>query len=157
MKTSIVVALTLTFSQIAAAGGDLYPTADCMQRLTHDVRLQALDRKVALGLGDEATPALLALDRTATVMERVALRLWMELRQECFALGAAHRAAAHAELPLLADRMFSAQQQLLGELREGRASFGEFNRRRLELWQTERRQQAELLGTDKLQTAAALR
>ena len=156
MKTSILV-LTLTFSQLAAAGGDLYPTAECMQQLTHDVRLQALDRKVALGLGDEATPALLALDRTATVMERVALRQWMELRQECFALGAAHRAAAHAELPLLADRMFDAQQRLLGELREGRTSFGEFNRRRLELWQAERRQQAELLGTDKLQTAAALR
>ena len=156
MKTSILV-LALTFSQLAAAGGDLYPTAECMQQLTRDVRLQALDRKVVLGLGDETTPALLALDRTATVMERVALRLWMELRQECFALGGAHRAAAHAELPLLADRMFDTQQRLLGELREGRTSFGEFNRRRLELWQAERRQQAELLGTDKLQTAAALR
>jgi hypothetical protein len=154
MKTSIVV-LALTFSQLATAGGDLYPTADCMQQLTHDVRLQALERKVALGLGDQATPALLALDRRATVEESAALVLWMELRQKCFALGADHRSAAHTSLPLLAGRMFGVQQRLVGELRDGRTTFGEFNRRRLELWQVERRQQADLFRSDKLQTTAA--
>ena len=157
MKTSIAV-LTLTFSQLAAAGGDLYPTADCMQQLVQDVRLQALDRNVALGLGDETTPAMLALERRPTADESAALGLWMELRQKCYALGAAHREAAHTSLPLLAGRMFGVQQRLIGELRDGRTSFGEFNRRRLDAWQTERRQQAELLRTDKSpSTTAALR
>jgi hypothetical protein len=157
LKTSLV-AVALTFSQLAAAGGELYPTAECVQQLAHDKRLKVLDRKVALGLGDEATAAPAALERTATLEERAALGLWLELRQQCFSLGAAHRAAAHAGLPLLADRMFAEQQRLVSDLRAGRASFGEFNRRRLDLWQDERRQQAELLSPERLhRTTAALR
>jgi hypothetical protein len=157
MKTSIV-ALALTFSQLATAGGDLYPTAECMQQLKHDWRLQSLEHKVALGLVDEATPAMLALERRPTAEESSALGLWLELRQGCYAVGAAHREAAHTALPLLAGRMFGVQQRLVGELRDGRTSFGEFNRRRLEASQVERRQQAALLRTDKLpSTTAALR
>jgi hypothetical protein len=154
LKTSLV-AVALTFSQLATAGGDLYPTAACMQQLAHDWRLQSLNHKVALGLADEAMPAMLALERRPTAEESSALGLWLELRQGCFAVGADHRVAAHTSLPLLAGRMFGVQQRLVGELRDGRTTFGEFNRRRLEAWQTERRQQADLLQPDRSYRATA--
>jgi hypothetical protein len=154
LKTSLV-AVALTFSQLATAGGDLYPTADCMQQLAQDATLQALEGKVALGLGDETTPALLSLERRPTAEESAALGLWLELRQKCYALGAAHREATHTSLPLLAGRMFGVQQRLVGELRDGRTTFGEFNRRRLDAWQTERRQQADLLQPDRSYRATA--
>lgn len=154
LKTSIVI-LTLTLSQLAVAGGDPYPTAECMLKLEEDARLRPLAGKVALGLGDETTSAQLTLDRLAAAGERRALGVWSELRRECFALGAAHRAAAHAALPVLAERMFAAQQLLLRELQEERIGFAEFNASRFELWKVERRQQANLLRPDKLHSAEA--
>jgi hypothetical protein len=157
LKTSIVV-LALAFSQLATAGGDADPTAGCMQGLAQDARLQVLHRKVDLGVGDQATPAMLALEGRAAPEDSAALGVWMELRQKCYARGAAYRAAAHTSLPLLAGRMFGVQQRLVGEVRDGRTSFGEFNRRRLEAWQTERRQQADLLRAARPQdTTTALR
>jgi hypothetical protein len=154
LKTSIAI-LTLTLSQLAFAGGDLYPTAECMLKLEQDARLRPLAGKVALGLGDETTSAQVALDRLPAAEERNALNVWSELRRECFALGTAHRAAAHAGLPGLTDRMFAAQQLLLRELQEGRIGFAEFNASRFELWKVERRQQANLLRPEILHSAAA--
>jgi hypothetical protein len=155
MLKTLIVVLLLTLSQLAVAGGDPYPTAYCMLQLGQDARLQVLGGKVALGWGDETTSSQLALDRLPAAKEREALGLWSELRRECFALGAAHRAAAHEALPALADRMFAAQQLLLRELSEGRIGFAEFNASRLALWKVEHRQQANLLRPDKFHNAAA--
>jgi hypothetical protein len=141
LKVSIA-ALALAFGQLALAGGDPYPTAACDQQLARDARLKMLDGKVALDFSGDAAPSM---KRVPTLTERSVLGLWSQLRQECFALGGAHRAAAHADLPALAERMFAMQQQLVGELREGRIGFAEFNARRLELWQMARRRQAEIL------------
>jgi hypothetical protein len=158
MKKTCFVVLAMSLSQLAVAGGDLYPTAECMRELSHDARLRVLDGKIALGASDETSLSQLALPRLPTAEEDAALAVLSQLRQDCFTLGAAHRAAAHAALPVLADRMFAAQQELLRELREERIGFAEFNARRLELWQVERSQQADLLRSDKFnKTSAALR
>ena len=149
-KTSIAV-LALTFSSLAVAGGDPYPSAQCFEQLASDARLKLLEGKVALDAPFErvatTTPAMI---RVATLKERAALGVWSELRQECFSLGAAHRASAHPDLPALAGRQFAAQQQLLAELREGRYGFAVFNARALELRQIAHRRQAELLQSDNL-------
>jgi hypothetical protein len=148
LKTSITV-LSLALSQLAFAGGDPYPTAACMSDLAQDARLQPLLGKVALG---DDMPGL--VDGRPTAEERAALRLWSDLRQECFTAGSAHRAAAHIDLPASADRFFAMQQALLGELREGRIGFTEFNARSAELTDGARSRQAEILRPDNLHKTA---
>jgi hypothetical protein len=155
MKKTCLVVLAMTLSQLAVAGGDPDPTAECMRELSHDARLRVLDGKVALGASDETSLSQLALPRLPTAEEDAALVVLSQLRQDCFTLGAAHRAAAHAALPVLAERMFAAQQALLRELREERIGFAEFDARRLELWQAERSQQAELLRPGRIHSVVA--
>jgi hypothetical protein len=145
LKTSIAL-LALAVNSLAFAGGEPYPTAACMYQLPHDARLKTLGDKVSLDLLGDGT---LSMKRVPTLSERSALGLWSELRQECFSLGAAHRAAAHRELPAAADRAFTAQQGLLRELREGRFGYAEFNVRSAELRKTAHRRQAQILDSDK--------
>ena len=147
-----LAAIALGFSQLAFAGGDAYPTAECFDRLAGDTRLKHLDGKVAAGRDDDVARA--SLKRVATPDERATLGLWSRLRQECHALGAAHRVAAHPGFPALADVQFARQQALIGELRDGRVGYAEFNARRLELWEIAHRHQAELLRSDKSHNAA---
>jgi hypothetical protein len=139
-----IAGLALIASHGALAGDEPYPTLECIQQLAHEARLQVLDGKVALGHSEETTYAMLALDRPATTEESLALALWSDLRQACFALGAPYRSAAGTERGALAGRLFAVQQRLLGELCEGRIGYAEFNARRFELWAAAARREEEI-------------
>src|SRR5262245_49221711 len=112
-----------------------YPTNQCLDRLEQEARLAPIAGKVALVSTQETAAAMLELDHEATLAERGALALWGKLRQACFDLGADfRREQVIPERALLAGRLFELHQRLLDELREGRMTYAEFNRRRLEVF-----------------------
>jgi len=134
MLTTCLAAVAVAISAQALAD-ETYPTNQCINSLTHDARLAAIADKVALARSDETGTEMLGLDRQPTADERQALQLWSKLRQFCFDLGAEFRAGlANQEQAALAGRLFDLHQGLLGDLREGRISYAEFNSRRVELY-----------------------
>jgi len=138
MKTTMLrtclAAVAVAISAQALAD-ESYPTNDCINSLNQDGRLAVIADKVALTRSDETAPEMLGLDRQPADNERQALQLWSKLRQFCFDLGAEFRAGlANQEQAALAGRLFDLHQGLLGDLREGRISYAEFNGRRVELY-----------------------
>lgn len=137
MKTTLRTCLAAVAVAISAhaLADDSYPTNQCINSLPQDARLAVVADKVALARSDETGSEMLGLDRQATDDERPALHLWSKLRQFCFDLGAEFRAGlANQEQAGLAGRLFELHQGLLGDLREGRISYAEFNGRRVELY-----------------------
>jgi len=134
MLRTCLAAVAVVISAQALAD-ESYPTNECISSLGEDVRLTIIADKVALARSDQTGTEMLGLDRQATDRERQALQLWSKLRQFCFDLGAEFRAGlANQEQAALAGRLFDLHQALLGELREGRISYAEFNGRRVELY-----------------------
>jgi hypothetical protein len=150
------VMLRHTFAAVALAVGvqahadeAVYPTNQCIAQLHQDERLAPIAGKVALGRSDQAGAAMLELDRPVLAVERDALALWSKLRQFCFDLGAEFRSRLpSAEQAALAARLFGLHQRMVGELREGRSTFAEFNRRRLEVYLIAAALEAQLLGSE---------
>jgi hypothetical protein len=127
--------MMLAVSVQALADESAYPTNQCIDRLNDETRLGAIADKVALSSSEETSAAMFELDRPADAAEQTALALWSKLREACFALGAAFRRdMANQEQVALGTRLFELHQGLLGELRQGRVTYGEFNGRRVELY-----------------------
>ena len=134
MLRTCLAAVAVAISAQALADGS-YPTNDCIMSLNQDTRLAAIADKVALARSDETSTEMLGLDRQPADSERPVLQLWSKLRQFCFDLGAEFREGlANREQAALAGRLFDLHQGLIGELREGRISYAEFNGRRVELY-----------------------
>jgi hypothetical protein len=148
LRTSMV-AIAVALSVHAHAEESVYPTNQCIDRLHHDARLAPIAGMVALGRSDQASAAMLELDRAVQPQERDALVLWSKLRQFCFDLGAEfRRALPNPEQAALADRLFGLHQRMVDELREGQATFAEFNRRRLEVYLIATALEAQILGSE---------
>jgi hypothetical protein len=144
-------AVALAAGVQAHAGEPVYPTNDCIDRLHQDARLAPIAGKVSLGRSDQANAAMLELDRPALTVERDALALWSKLRQFCFDLGAEFRGQVpNVEQSALAARLFGLHQRMVNELREGRSTFAEFNRRRLEVYLIAAALEAQLLGSEQV-------
>ena len=130
-----IVMLAASFSTLAqdAAGTLVDPTYACVEKLTRDWRLAAIADKVALAHG-ASLKTVRGLDRAANAEERAAVALWLERREQCFAAGGYYRFTALTPQEHLAVyQSFEFQQRLLVNLEQGRMSYAQFNRRRLEL------------------------
>jgi hypothetical protein len=134
MLRTCLVAVAVTISAQALAG-EVYPTNQCIDALDQDQRLAPIAYKVALGRSDQTSAEMFDLERPVVARERNALELWSKLRQFCFDLGAEFRAGLdNSQQTALAGRLFGLHQRMLHELVEGRTTYAEFNRRRVEVY-----------------------
>ena len=134
MLRTCLVAVAVAISAQALAD-ETYPTNQCIERLDQDPRLAPIADKVALGRSDQTSAEMFDLERPAVAPERNALELWSKLRQFCFDLCAEFRGAlANSQQVSLAGRLFGLHQRMLHELLEGRTTYAEFNRRRVEVY-----------------------
>jgi len=131
MKTNLIC--TGVFALAASFGAAAQDTATqgCIQELAFEPRLTVIAGKVDVV---HAVAAPQAPDRLATPEERAAVGLWLHLRQQCFQFGAAQRhATAKAQEIAFVRSVFVFEQRLVAELQNGRVTYAEFTKRRLEL------------------------
>jgi hypothetical protein len=132
MKSICAVILALAASSSAMAE-KADPTATCIESLAAEPGLRVLADKVALARSNNANPTRVA-NRMASEQERAAVGLWHGKRQQCFDAGAGFRRATSTSQEIAFVRsLFALQQQLVAGLQDGRLTYAEFNRRRLEL------------------------
>jgi hypothetical protein len=146
--------MVLAISVPAVADDSGYPTSPCIDSLQYDDRLAAIADKVALGRSDQTSAGMFELDRSVAAPERNALALWSKLRQFCFDLGADFRGQLESrEQAALADRLFGLHQRMVDELREGRSTYAEFNRRRVEIYLIAASLEAQMLDGGEMVTS----
>lgn len=156
MLRTCLAAMVLAISAPAVADERAYPTNQCIDSLQYDERLAAIADKVALGRSDQTSAGMFELERSVVAPERNALALWSKLRQFCFDLGADFRdQLASREQAALADRLFGLHQRMVDELREGRSTYAEFNRRRVEVYLIAASLEVQILERPEQTTAAA--
>ena len=155
MVKHVLAAMVVALSVQANAEEGAYPTNACIDSLGFELRLMPIADKVALGRSDQTAGDMLELDRAAQPAEQQALELWSRLRQACFDIGAEFRKGLpNAEQAALAGRLFTLHQTMIGELREGRMTFAEFNRRRVETYGIATMIEAQMLERTEQATAA---
>jgi len=114
-------------------GAHAQTTASCIDSLAKDGSLKVLADKVALAHSKQAA-SVRPLDRVANEQERAVVAVWLGKRQECFEAGAQQRRAISKPQEIAFVRsVFVFQQRLVAELQDGRVTYTEFNKRRLEL------------------------
>jgi hypothetical protein len=154
MLRTCLAAMVLAISVPAVADESGYPTSQCIDSLHYDDRLAAIADKVALGRSDQTSAGMFELERPVVAPERNALALWSKLRQFCFDLGAEFRGQlANREQAALADRLFGLHQRMVDELHEGRSTYAEFNRRRVEIYLIAASLEAQILDSGEMVTA----
>ena len=155
MVKHVLAAMAVALSVQAHAEEGAYPTNECIDSLGFELRLMPIADKVALSRSDQTAGEMLELDRAAQPAEQHALELWSKLRQACFDLGAEFRKGLpNAEQAALAGRLFTLHQNMIGELREGRITYAEFNHRRIETYGIATMLEAQMLERTEQTTAA---
>jgi len=131
MKTKLLCTAILVLAASSQALAQETLTAGCINELAFEPRLAVISDKVNL---TGAEQGVRSADRVATAQERAAVALWAHLRQQCFEFGdAQRRASAKPQQVAVTKSVFGFQQRLLVSLEQGRLTFAEFNRERLDL------------------------
>lgn len=130
-----IVMIAASFASVAQETPATFvdPTYACLEKMARESRLVLIADKVALAHGP-GMKTVRGLDRPANTEERAAVAHWLDRREQCFAAGEYHRFTFLTPQEHLAVyQSFEFQQRLLVNLEQGRMSYVQFNRRRLEL------------------------
>ena len=130
----LLAAFSLYFSA-ALAQQKSNPAALCYQALASDPRFVAIREKVALGGSIDEMRSFTKSTERASGQEAPALAAWRDARAECHGLEKGYYATRDAEIQVLALKHFTAVQSLISELQSAGISYGEFGRRRLDLYE----------------------
>lgn len=107
----------------------------CYQALADDPRFTTIREKVALGPDRSSGSQHMAkLSERASEQERSAIAEWRKAREECHRLEKPYYATRDTEIQSIALKHFAAVQTLIGELRDGKLTYGEFDARRVALY-----------------------
>jgi hypothetical protein len=111
------------------------PALPCFNALSSDPRFSAIKDKVALGGTMEELRRVPSSAERAGPQERPILDAWKGARDECRRLELPYYATRDAGVQALARDHFAAVQGLIAELQAGAMSYGEFGKRRVELYE----------------------
>ena len=130
------LALLAMLSGAAQAQAKGNPAMPCYRALSDDARFALIREKVALGpTTDELRRAARSAERP-TPQEGAALAVWRKARETCHQQELPYYATRDAEIQSLAREHFAAVQALIGELQAGALTYGDFGKRRIELYET---------------------
>jgi hypothetical protein len=127
-----VLALCFGAAQAQPKGN---PAAPCYQALAGDPRFAAIREKVALGGSMDEMRKFTKSAERASEQEAPALAAWRNARADCHRMEADYYASRDAQIQALALKHFAAVQALIAELQSAKLSYGEFGRRRLDLYE----------------------
>ncbi len=111
------------------------PARPCFHALAGDARFAAVKDKVALGGTLEEMRRMTASTDRAGPQELPALDGWKSAREECRRLELPYYATRDLEIQRLAREHFAAVQALIAELQSGALRYGDFGKRRIELYE----------------------
>ena len=132
---SLLAALAL-WGAAACAQTKGNPAMPCFRALADDPRFAAIKGKVALGGDIEEMRRLTKNVERASAQDAPVIAAWKDARADCHRLEAGYYGTREARIRELAEEHFAALQALIAELRAGKISYGDFGRRRIELYET---------------------
>jgi hypothetical protein len=135
MFPRICLPILLAISSIAAGQTTGNPALPCFNALTGDARFAAIKDKVALGGTMEELRRSASSTGRAGPQEKPVLETWKAAREECRRLELPYYATRDLEIQRLAREHFDAVQVLIAELQAGALSYGDFAKRRIELFE----------------------
>jgi len=112
------------------------PAMPCYQALADDPRFAAIRDKVALGGNLEEMRRMTKSGERASQQETSALAAWRSARQACHQQELPYYATRDADIQALARDHFAALQGLIADLQKGALTYGEFGKRRIDLYDT---------------------
>ena len=112
------------------------PALACYQALHDEPRFALIRDKVALGGTLEEMRRLTKSSERASPPEGAALAAWRAARAACHQQELPYYATRDVDIQALAREHFAAVQALIGELQDGKLTYGDFGKRRLELYET---------------------
>ena len=111
------------------------PSIPCFQSLAGDPRFAPIRDKVSLGGDMEELRRHARIGERPNAQEAAALAIWKTERETCNRLEAPYYATRDAGIRELAREHFAATQAALAELQRGKTTYGEYARRRIELYE----------------------
>jgi len=111
------------------------PALPCFHALAGDPRFAAIKDKVALGGTMEEMRRMTTSTDRAGAQEQPALDGWKRAREECQWLELPYYASRDLEIQRLAREHFAGVQALIAELQSGALRYGDFGKRRIELYE----------------------
>ncbi len=130
-----LAALLATVSGAAGAQGTGNPAMPCFRALADDARFASLRGKVALAGALNEMNSLTTSAERPTPPESAALGEWKSARDSCHLLEIPYFATRDTQIQALARDYFAAVQGLIVELQAGKLSYGDFGKRRLDLYE----------------------
>lgn len=139
-----VVAFLALFAGAANSQQKGNPATACYQALIGDARFAPIREKVALGGTMDEMRRMTKSDERASAQEKPVLAAWRDARESCHRLEKPYFATRDNAIEALALQHFTEVQALIGELQSGALSYGEFGRRRIDLFEKRNRQIEEV-------------
>ena len=139
--------LLLTLFPVAASSQDRKgnPAMPCYRALADDARFASIKDKVILGPATSSEAQRVArIAERASEQETPVIAAWRTAREECHRLEKPYFATRDTEIQATAYRYFAAVQALIRDLEAGKVAYGEFGRRRMDLYDKFNRDVEEL-------------
>ncbi len=110
------------------------PAQPCYDALSGDARFAPIRDKVSLGGDTDEMHRMTARVERPGAQEIPAIATWKSARDACHRLETDYYAKRDEGIATLAREHFAALQALIGELQSGTMTYGDFGRRRLDLY-----------------------
>jgi hypothetical protein len=128
--------LLLSCTNIAISQQKANPAMPCYQALSSEPQFATIREKVSLGgVMDEMRRMTKSSDR-ANQQEASALATWRDAREKCHQQEVFYFATRDSKIEALARDHFAAVQTLITDLQAGNLTYGEFSKRRIEVYES---------------------
>jgi len=136
MPTHLYLPMLLAMcSGAAIAQQSANPAASCYEGLSADARFAQIHDKVALGGTLDEMRRMTTSTERASAREAPVIAAWRNARDACHRMEKEYFAKRDATISGLALEHFAALQAMITELESGKLAYGEFGKRRLELYE----------------------
>lgn len=136
MIARLCVFALLALPAAASAQQKPNPARPCYDALADDARFAPIRDKVALsGFAAEGLRAFTKSSDRASAQEAPALGAWKAAREACHQQELPYFATRDVEIQAAAREHFASLQALIDRLQAGAMTYGEFGRRRIELYE----------------------
>jgi predicted Zn-dependent protease len=130
-----LLALIAVIPTVASAQPKGNPAMPCYQALADDPRFAPIREKVVLGPATRSeTQRVAQIAERSSEREKPAIAAWRAAREQCHQQEKPYLETRDTQIQETVYRYFAAVQALIGELEAGRVTYGEFGKRRMDLY-----------------------
>jgi hypothetical protein len=144
MRVFLALALAMACALAQSQQQRSNPALPCYLGLTDDPRFVLVRGKVALGGTIDEIQRLPARDERPSPQEIPVLGLWRDAREACNKLEQPYLEGRDGDIVATVRQHYASVQALIGQLQAGSMTYGEFGKRRVELYERTTRRVEEL-------------